>query len=208
MKILQAYSSAEMTVKNSRFLAEAFPVVTTEEAHEILRSQKEKYAGCRHVVHAFIVGLNADIMGCSDNGEPSGTAGRPALEVLKGSDITNFIVTIARWFGGTKLGTGGLVKAYTESTQLVLADASVCEWVPKTDFVTTVDYHIYEQVKRLLTNAAVEDLKESFDQGVTLSGRLQDKEMDLIQTQIRDLSRGQATIHFISSSPEEDIKSE
>ena len=77
-------------------------------------------------------------MGCSDDGEPSGTAGRPALEVLKGSGITNVLLTVTRWFGGIKLGTGGLVRAYTESAQLALADAPTVELVPLTRFTLSL----------------------------------------------------------------------
>ena len=78
---------------------------------EYVKSQKAKYADATHVVHAFVIGPGAEVMGMSDDGEPSGTAGRPALDVLRGRGCTNTVLTITRWFGGTLLGTGGLVKA-------------------------------------------------------------------------------------------------
>ena len=106
-----------LIVKNSRFLAELFPVATQEGARTILAAQKSRWPDIRHVVHAFAIGPQANILGCSDDGEPAGTAGRPALEVLKGSGVTNVLLTIARWFGGTKLGTGGLVHAYGDAAR-------------------------------------------------------------------------------------------
>ena len=120
---------AEIVIRNSRFLAELLPVDSAEAAREILRQQKLRHSGSSHLVHAFIVGPGANIMGCSDDGEPPGTAGRPSLEVLKGSGITDLLLTTARWFGGTKLGTGGLVKAYTMAAQEVIAGAVTRELV-------------------------------------------------------------------------------
>ncbi len=115
MDILVEYAQNEIFIKNSRFLAEAFPVNSQQEARDCLKEQKLKYKEATHVVHAFVVGEQGEVLGCSDDGEPSGTAGKPALAVLKGAGITNLIITITRWFGGTLLGTGGLVKAYGDS---------------------------------------------------------------------------------------------
>ena len=113
MLILCKASQAETRVKNSRFLAEAIPVESPEHAKELWRWRKENYDNGGHIVYAFATGNQQNILGCSDDGEPSGTAGRPVLSVLKGSGITNCLITVARWFGGTKLGTGGLVHAYS-----------------------------------------------------------------------------------------------
>ena len=114
---------SETIVKGSRFLSELLPCESQAEAREILKSQKTKYADATHVVHAFIVGKNAEVMGMSDDGEPGGTAGRPVLDVLKGSGCTNVILTVTRWFGGTLLGTGGLVKAYGNGAKDVIEKA-------------------------------------------------------------------------------------
>lgn len=121
MESLKKYATATLVVKNSKFLAEAFPCKSATQARALIASQKEKYKKASHLVHAFVIGPKCEIMGKSDNGEPSGTAGEPCLNVLRHSNLTDILVTIARWFGGTKLGTGGLVKAYTQSTKEVLA---------------------------------------------------------------------------------------
>jgi uncharacterized YigZ family protein len=115
------YTKAEITVKRSRFLAEIFPVATPEEARSKIKAQKSAHKGSSHVVHAFITGPQGEIRGMSDNGEPPGTAARPVMDRLVGRRLTNILLTVTRWFGGTKLGTGGLVKAYGAAADLVLA---------------------------------------------------------------------------------------
>jgi uncharacterized YigZ family protein len=188
--ILSEHAQAETNVKNSRFLCEAHPVQSPEEVREIIHRQKNKYPDIRHVVHAFSLGPKGAILGCSDDGEPAGTAGRPTLEVLKGSGITNILLTTTRWFGGIKLGTGGLVKAYTEVAQLCLAQAKTEELVPKTEVNFTVPYSLYEQCKLLLASLEFELAKEEFGTGVSLSGRLKTDKLEALQNQLRDLSRG------------------
>jgi uncharacterized YigZ family protein len=181
MLILRHGTRAELLVRKSRFLAEATPVDSAEAARELCRERKRLYAGCNHVVFAFICGPQGGVMGCSDDGEPSGTAGRPVLEVLKGSGITNVLLTVTRWFGGIKLGTGGLVRAYTESAQLVLADAPTAELVPLTRFTLT------------LPEFAAEITGEEFAAGVTLSGVLPRANFAAFSEAVSDLTGGAAT---------------
>ena len=120
MNALIQHEECECVIKGSRFISEIFPVTTQNEARELLKAQKTKYFDATHVVHAFIIGDTAGIMGMSDDGEPSGTAGRPVLDVLKGSGITNIMLTVTRYFGGTLLGTGGLMVAYREAAKAAL----------------------------------------------------------------------------------------
>ena len=108
MFVPAAPASAELIIKGSRFLSEVFIIQNQAEVRTIIKEQKNKYSDATHVCHAFISGKNAEVMGMSDDGEPGGTAGRPMLDVLKGRPVTNILVTVTRWFGGTLLGTGGL----------------------------------------------------------------------------------------------------
>lgn len=190
MLVLEESVQFELNVKNSRFLAEAFIVGNAEAAREKLREQKERFSDSNHVVHAFVVGPEGNVMGCSDDGEPSGTSGRPVLEVLKGSGVTNVILTVTRWFGGTKLGTGGLVKAYTESAQGVVALMRTHELVAMSRFGVDVPYGLYEQVKKLLAAHGAEIQTEEFGEGVSMAGRLRESETEPLAVQLRDLSRG------------------
>jgi uncharacterized YigZ family protein len=141
----------ELQVKNSRFIGRAGYTPTVEEAKDFIDRIKAEEAGCTHAVYAFAVGHGASVThGMSDAGEPSGTAGRPALAVVKGSGLGDVTVVIIRYFGGTKLGTGGLVKAYTEAAQLAIAELTVTEKVERQTVVVTVPYSFYEPCRRLI----------------------------------------------------------
>lgn len=107
----------EVIEKKSRFIAQVFPVETEEEAAGIIEETKKKYWDARHNCYAFVLGAGGEISRCSDDGEPSGTAGRPILEVILGKGLRNVLVIVTRYFGGTLLGTGGLVRAYSAATQ-------------------------------------------------------------------------------------------
>ena len=200
MLVLTGTAKTELIVKNSHFISEVFTVRSAEEARERLRAQKERYAGFGNVVHAFVVGSSGGIQGCSDDGEPSGTSGRPTLEVLKGSGITNIILTSARHFGGIKLGTGGLVKAYTETAQMVIAAAPTMEMVPMSLFVVQLPYPCYEPAKRVLASVGAEIQSETFNTEVELSGRVKSEHIDSLASIFRDMSRGQGVFEAV---PEE-----
>ena len=107
----------EIVEKKSRFIATVRPVKTEEEALAFIEEMKKKYWDARHNCSAFIIGSRGELTRCSDDGEPSGTAGRPMLEVVTGSGIRNIAVVVTRYFGGTLLGTGGLVRAYTQAVK-------------------------------------------------------------------------------------------
>lgn len=107
----------EIVEKKSRFIAQVFPVEKEEEVATILEQMKKKYWDARHNCYAFVLGETSQISRCSDDGEPSGTAGRPILEVINGKELTNILIVVTRYFGGTLLGTGGLVRAYSQSAQ-------------------------------------------------------------------------------------------
>ena len=200
-RALAEHASAGIVIRNSRFIAEAFPVASADEARERLRLQKERYADATHVVHAFVTGPTGGTCGCSDDGEPSGTSGRPTLEVLKGSGITDILLTTTRYFGGVKLGTGGLVKAYTEAAQQVLANCRAVERVPQADFLLAVAYPHYEQARRLLLAAEADITAEDFAGEVTLSGRLRLGRADALRDALRDLTRGQAQLELLDEDP-------
>lgn len=159
MYVLSSNCQNEIIIKKSRFLSEGFLVESPEYAREILKAQKQKYKDARHVVHAFIIGEERSISGSSDDGEPKGTAGRPALLVLQHSHITNIMVTITRWFGGVLLGTGGLVKAYTDSTKALLDIATLKELKQEKHLKIICSYNEADLIKNLLekNNASIHD---------------------------------------------------
>lgn len=198
MLVIEAEATAEVTIKRSRFIGELSAVSTAEEARALLRSKKEAWAlqGITHLVHAFIVGPGANVMGCSDDGEPAGTAGRPSLEVLKGAGITNVLLTTARFFGGIKLGTGGLVKAYTEIAQLTVAAAKTIELVPRVEFTIVAPYSYYERIKIVLAEQNATLKSESFSDQVQMNAQCPEEKYSAIAETIRDLTHGASKLEI------------
>lgn len=192
-----SYSTTETIIKGSRFLSEAFVISSQAEVREKIKEQKQKYADATHVCHAFICGKNAEIMGMSDDGEPSGTAGRPMLDVLKGRNITNILVTITRWFGGTLLGTGGLVHAYGDGVKSVLEITKTEELIEKTDFIFECDYQQYQVVKKLFENYPISELNEEFGENITLSGKIYLSEFENMKSVIFDKSNGKISVEKV-----------
>lgn len=194
MKILKSKVQTETVVKGSRFLAEAIPCQKQEEARAILKAQKEKYADATHVVHAFVLGKAGEVMGMSDDGEPGGTAGRPVLDVLKGSGATDIMLTVTRWFGGTLLGTGGLVKAYGGAAKELLSQCqetgALEEYVPKKEFCFECDYALYKSVKRAFEDFAIDGLCEEYTDKVKASGNVPQDQYASLAARLKDLSKG------------------
>ena len=198
MKILTKQVQAEIVVKGSRFLAEAIPCQKQDEARAILKSQKEKYADATHVVHAFMLGKAGEVMGMSDDGEPSGTAGRPVLDVLKGSGATDIMLTVTRWFGGTLLGTGGLVKAYGGAAKELLSQCqesgALEEYVPKKEFSFECDYALYKSVKRAFDEFSIDGLSEDYADKVRASAKVPQDQYEALAARLKDLSKGKILI--------------
>lgn len=198
MDVLTSQASAEIIVKRSRFLAELIPCQTPVEAREILKSQKDKYRDASHVVHAFICGLGAENCGMSDDGEPSGTAGKPVLAVLKGRGCTNAMLTVTRWFGGTLLGTGGLVKAYGDSAKAVIAradeDGLFEAYIAKREFSFTLEYAQHEKIKQLLKAFTIYDLREDFGAGVAICLKVSEEDAPRLAETIRNATNGKVIL--------------
>ncbi len=194
MLVLTKPVKFEEIIKGSRFLSELIPCESQAQARDILKAQKEKYADATHVVHAFIVGKNGEVMGMSDDGEPSGTAGRPTLDVIKGRNCTNLIITITRWFGGTLLGTGGLVKAYGNGAKQVLEAAAAQnafeELIEKTDFIFSTDYSLYKLLKNNFVNYQLYNISEDFGTEVTISGQIKADQYNDFASHLLNLSNG------------------
>lgn len=130
----------EIVEKKSRFIATVLPVDQEEEALEFIEKMKKKYWNATHNCYAYVVGDRREIQRYSDDGEPGGTAGRPMLDVLLGEDIHNVAVVVTRYFGGTLLGTGGLVRAYSSATKAGLASSVIITKIPGFKLRITTDY--------------------------------------------------------------------
>ncbi len=188
----RAGASCEIERSRSRFLAELVPVASAERAREVLRETKARFPDATHVVHAFVVGPARSVLGSSDDGEPSGTAGRPVLDVLKGSGITNAILTVTRWFGGALLGTGGLVRAYGDAARACIALVDAEPLVETVRFEVDVSYEILEGARRVLSDAGAREVVENFGAEVSLSGLVPADAADGLSRRLTDLSRGRS----------------
>ena len=133
-------AEAELIEKKSRFIATVCPVKSEEEARAFIAEMKKKYWDATHNVFAYQIGERNEIQRSSDDGEPQGTAGKPVLDVLAGGDIKNTAVVVTRYFGGTLLGTGGLVRAYGRSAKLGIEEAGIAKVKHYKECSVTTDY--------------------------------------------------------------------
>ena len=167
----------EITVVNSRFITNMKPAFSVEEARAFVKEIKTNYKEASHNVPLFIIGHGASITEhCSDDGEPEGTAGRPALAVLKGSGMGDVVAVVTRFFGGTKLGTGGLVRAYGDSIRQTLLQIPRAEKIATKTIGLNIPYKGYERVKIMINEFEGNILEEEFggDVGLILQFRAAD----------------------------------
>jgi uncharacterized YigZ family protein len=191
-------SRIELQVKNSRFIGRAGYTPSVEAAKACIEQIKTEEPGHSHAVYAFAVGYGASVThGMSDAGEPSGTAGRPALAVVKGSGLGDVTVVIIRYFGGTKLGTGGLVKAYTEAAQLALAELSVTEKVERQSVQVTIPYSFYEQCQRLVEAHHGQVEGEEFATDVTMRLIFVIDDLPAFESALAEATRGTVEVRKV-----------
>ena len=152
-KIVYCGGEGEIIEKKSRFIATVKPVDSEKEASAFIAEMKKKYWDARHNCSAFVIGEHNEIQRSSDDGEPAGTAGHPMLDVLLGEGIHNTAVVVTRYFGGIKLGTGGLVRAYTSSAKLGLEAAGICDVCERQVMTYALDYTYLAKLQNLAGGA-------------------------------------------------------
>ncbi len=145
---------AEITEKKSKFICHAYHVESVDEAEEILRNLRKEYHDARHNCFAYRI-IKDDVSRASDDGEPSGTAGMPMLNILNGRNLSNILVVVTRYFGGILLGTGGLVRAYSLATTLALDSANIVTQNLGLEVRFFVDYKDLEELKYILKNRGI-----------------------------------------------------
>jgi uncharacterized YigZ family protein len=190
----------EQMVVNSRFIATLAPVFNTDEARVFIARIKNEFADASHNVPAYIIGGGNTVTEYfSDDGEPSGTAGKPALAVLRGSGLGDAAVVITRYFGGTLLGTGGLVRAYTESTQMVVNAVERGRRVPVYVAMVAIPYNLLERVRLLVSRQRGEVLDEDFAGDITMTLEFPVDSLDGFQNELRELSAGKLKAEVIET---------
>ena len=160
--------TGEIEEKKSRFIATIEPVSSEEEAAAFIASMKKKYWDARHNCSAFVIGANGEKTRCSDDGEPSGTAGRPMLDVLTGERVTDAAVTVTRYFGGTLLGTGGLVRAYSSAVKTALSNCGIIKKVMGYRLSAECDYNDHGKLTHMAGAKGYHILNTEYGQNVTV----------------------------------------
>ena len=190
----------EHVVINSKFIATLGPVFSIEDARACIARIKKEFTDASHNVPAYIIGGGNTVTEYfSDDGEPSGTAGKPALAVLRGSGLGDVAVVITRYFGGTLLGTGGLVKAYTESTQIVVNAVGRGRRVPVHVAMAAIPNNLLERVRLLVTRRGGEILGEDFAADITMTLQFPVDGFETFQNELRELSAGKLKAEVIES---------
>lgn len=191
---------AELRVQNSRFIAAVTAAFNVEQARDFIQRLKVEFPDASHHVPAFLIGHGATVMAhCHDDGEPSGTAGQPILAVLRGSGLGDVAVVVVRYFGGIKLGTGGLVRAYSEAARLALAATPRAYKATTNSIRLMLPYSFLERVRRLLAAHGGETLNESFAADVLLTARLTAERWPAFQANLQELSNGVLSAEIIET---------
>lgn len=193
MQILLATGEATVEVKKSRFIATVHLVSSVEEVKQLVTQKRKEHPRSRHVVHAAVIGNEGEIYSASDDNEPKNTAGRPVLEVLKGANLTNTCIIVVRYFGGTLLGTGGLVRAYQDAAKAVLDGLPTERLVEKSSVTVKLDYDVYESVKLFLKSEALA-LEEEFGSQVTLTITSETSQCEDLLEQLKEATHGRVTV--------------
>lgn len=187
----------EFTMKKSKFIATVKPVETEEEALEFIEELRKKYWNATHNCTAFVVGTKNPLVRFNDDGEPSQTAGKPMLDVLLGQEITNVAVVVTRYFGGTLLGTGGLVKAYQSSTIEGLNQSTIITKKLAYNIEISTDYNTIGKIQHWIMENQLHTLDSSYTDIVSLNVLIPPSEYEGFTKAIADITSGNATIKEI-----------
>lgn len=192
-------SESQYIVKKSKFISNVVPIKDNKEAEEYIDVFRKKHWDATHNVYAYTLGLNNGIQKFSDDGEPSGTAGKPVLEVIKSKDIKNVLVVVTRYFGGILLGAGGLIRAYSESASIGLDNSNIIKRIKSDAYEITADYNMLGKLQWELNqkNIIIEDIKYTENVLIRIYVPV-NYNMDLEQF-IMNITSGNATVKWMGN---------
>lgn len=193
-RTLHEFGTDEFTVEKSVFIGHAKPVETEEEAREFIDEMKQKYKDATHNVWAYTIGEAMNIQRYSDDGEPQGTAGIPTLEVIKKEDLRNVAVVVTRYFGGVKLGAGGLVRAYTKGAKIGLEAAKIVEKQPFAEVHISVDYTLLGKIQNELANKEYTVKEIEYTDSVNIIVYCENERLYELKSLITEITSGTAVI--------------
>lgn len=193
-KELYAGGQGEIVEKKSRFIATTYPAKTEEEALGFIESMRKRYWDARHNCFAYVIGERGEMKRCSDDGEPGGTAGRPMLDVLLGEEIRNITVVVTRYFGGTLLGTGGLVRAYSSAVQSGLASSVIITRISGFKLYIGTDYTSLGKIQYTLAGKDIKILDSAYTDKVTLTALVPAGELEAVKAAVTEAANGRASL--------------
>lgn len=196
-KIVYEGGEAEVVEKKSRFIAYVRPVNTEEEAVSFIDEIKKKHWDARHNCSAFVIGKNNELTRCSDDGEPSGTAGKPMLEVLLGQGLHNVAVVVTRYFGGVLLGTGGLVRAYQAAVKEGILASKILEKFEGARYSVETDYNGIGKIQYILAKENINTLGVDYSDKVVVEFVVKADEEGRIVKEITEATAGKAGIERV-----------
>lgn len=196
-KTVYLAGEGEIIEKKSRFIATVKIVHSEEEAVQFIESMKKKYWDATHNCSAYVIGERKELMRCSDDGEPQGTAGRPMLDVLLGEDIYDVAVVVTRYFGGTLLGTGGLVRAYSKAVQEGLAQSMIIEQKYGVLLEVITDYNGIGKLQYLFGQEKMPVMESEYTDIVTLKVLIPKQRIEAIRKAVTEATNGKARMHEV-----------
>ncbi len=200
-KTVWADGQAEDVINKSRFIGYAKPITTEAEATAFIEEIRKKHWDASHNVPVYVIGENYNVQRYSDDGEPAGTAGVPVLSMLKNEGITNVVVVVTRYFGGVKLGKGGLVRAYTHGAKIALEAATVVTKEVYQEMALTMDYTTHGKVQNWLMNQEAYLLADTaYTDQVTLKVFVLPGDLDRFTADLTDLTHGKMDINPIEET--------
>ena len=178
---ISSVSEALYKDKGSKFYAFAYPVQTVEQIKEILAEKRKEYYDARHVCYAYMLGYERNVFRANDDGEPSGTAGRPILGQINSSNLTDILIIVVRYFGGTLLGTSGLIQAYKTSAAEAIAAATIEEPIVEKTFVSKFGYQDLNAVMRIMKDFDLAIVNQVQEMDCTLYFRIRLSDIDRVR---------------------------
>ena len=187
-------------IKRSRFIATIGYADTVETAKAFIQAIRNEMPDASHHVYAFRIGYGSSVIeGLSDDGEPAGTSGKPVLSVLRGAKLGDVVIVITRYFGGTKLGTGGLVRAYSGVAKEILEQLHIIEKVTTVTVQLTISYHAYEQLKRILPEYHATIVDEIFTSEVTLTLTVPEDDLEILSNRVDEYTVGKVKPNVLAA---------
>ena len=187
-KTIKALAEGAYSEKRSKFLAFAMPVRTAEEVKQIVAEYQKKYYDARHVCYAYMLGAERLDFRANDNGEPSGTAGKPILGQINSNELTDILIIVVRYFGGIKLGTSGLIVAYRLAAAEAIAAAEIIEKTVDEDISIHFEYPFMNSVMRIVKEVQPQILSQSFDNDCRMTLRIRKDAVPILKSRLEKVS--------------------